>query len=97
MQRRAEKPLEAGRPAQSRLPDPRWCRLSEPLEEPTSRDDQDRSTGRRCQVAAGPGRPAYARPLGSTLQRLAISLHVEVKHNHHGCIPPALPELTAGN
>ena len=80
--------MEGREASRARPPGPRQRRLSKPPEVPTSRDDQNRSTGRRCQVAVGPGRP---------LQRLAISLRVEVKHNCHGHLQPALPKITAEN
>jgi hypothetical protein len=87
-----ERTASRGRP-----PGPRRSRLIKPPEGPISRDDQDRPTGRRCHVEAGPGRPAKARPPGPTFYPLTPSLSVEVKHCLYSCLQPALLEITAEN
>ena len=58
VQRRTERPLEAGRPAPRRPPGPRRSRLIKPPKGPTSRSNQDHPTRRRCQVATPLGWPA---------------------------------------
>ena len=59
----------------------------------TPREDQERPREGRDEMKKIPGRPAWERPAGPTLQPLGLSFGVEVKHTDYNCVQLTLGEI----
>ena len=54
---------------------------------PSPREDQECPREGQCQMAKIPGRPAYERPPGPTLQPPGLSFGMKVKQTDYNCLP----------